>query len=411
MGKPTFQRLPCPKRVALAFRAGVAHVEDVCHGILRHVQKKADWQLTMGIDYWPPFTMLSLQGWTGDGVIAWLNSAAEGRVAQRLGVPVVNCAGTLPNSGIPRVTVDNRAIGRLAAEHLLECGFGRFAYFGRRGSWNNDERLRGFTETLHDAGGTCSVFEGRNTADANRLWLEEMGELQAWLASIKRPFGLFAYNDYRAARAMDACRELGIDLPDEAAVVGVNNDRLACEFCSPPLTSVACNGEEVGRRAAELLGRLMAGERLPADDLLVPPAGLVRRASTDVMAVEDRRVAAAIRYIREHLDQKFGVDDMVRHLGLSRRAIEQVFGATLGQTPHAYISHLRVQQAKKLLGGQDKIRLGEIARQCGFPNSRRLREVFLRLTGTSPRSYRDAAAKERRAPQKHRPRRTRRNRE
>ncbi len=405
MGKHKPKPPQRPKQVALAIRAGVSHLEDVCHGILRYVQNGADWRLTMGADYWPPFTVLSLQGWAGDGVIAWLNSQAEVRAAQELGVPVVNCAGSLPNPGIARVTVDNGAVGRLAAEHLLECGFRRFAYFGRRGSWNNDERRRGFAGTLKEAGAKCLVFEGRKGTDANRLWQEEMTELQGWLSSIKTPFGLFTYNDYRAARAMDACRQLGMHLPDDAAVVGVNNDRIACEFCNPPLTSVSGNGAEVGRRAAEMLDRMMAGESVPTEDVLVPPAGVVRRASTDVTAVEDRRVAGAIRYIREHLEGSFGVDHIAKHLDVSRRALEHAFRACLGQTPHAYISHVRVQHAKKLLAGEERVRMSEIARQCGFPDARRLRLVFLRLTGTNPRHFRDAAAKKRRGPKQRRRRR------
>ena len=402
MPRKSPKRSQRPKEVALALRAGVSHLEDVYHGILGYVRGHADWQLTMGADYWPPLTVLSLAGWSGDGVIAWINSHADFLAARALGVPVVNCAGVLPNPGIPRVTVDNEAVARLAAEHLLECGFRRFAYFGRRGSWNSDQRRRGFVETVETAGAPCSVFEGRKPGNANRPWQEEMAELQRWLASIKPPFGLFAHNDYRAARAMDACRKLGMHVPDDVGVVGVNDDPIVCNFCKPPLTSIACNGEEIGRRAAALLDGMMAGERAPSDDVLVPPAGLVKRGSTDVSAVEDRRVAAAIRYIRENLDLDLGVEDVALHLDVSRRALERGFRACLGQTPRAYISHLRVQRAKKLLGAEERIAMSEIARQCGFRDAPRMRLVFLRHVGVTPRRYRDAAAKQRRAPTKRR---------
>ena len=214
---------------------------------------------------------------------------------------------------------------------------------------------------------------------------------------LKRPFGLFAYNDYRAARVMDACRQLGMHLPDDVAVVGANNDHIMCEFCNPLLTSVACNGEAVGRLAAAMLDRMMAGEKLPPDDVLVPPAGMVKRSSTDVSAVEDPQVAAAVRFIRAHIDRAFGVEDIARQLDISRRALEKAFRICLGQTPHAYINHLRVKHAKNLLAAEGKMRMEEVARRCGFSDARRFRLVFHRITGTSPRQYRDSSVRDRAA--------------
>jgi len=375
------------REIALAFPAAVPHLGRVLRGVADYAQQHARWTFVLSPE---TFVMRfrSLQGWSGNGVIALIDTKAEAAAARKLGVPVVNLSGALRDAGIPRVMVDSQAIGRLAAEHLLECGFQRFAYFGVRDLWYAQERLKGFIERLKQEGCQCSVYEVPSGITDRQPWHHGQQQLARWLKSLKAPVGLMACTDQRAQMVADACRRIGLDVPGDVAVIGVDNDEITCRFCVPPLSSVSRNSGTVGHEAAALLDRLMSGKRPPNDDILVPPDGVVKRRSTDVVAVDNPHVAAAVRFIREHVGESFGVEQVAAQLPVSRRYLENRFRRHLGCTPHQYICQVRVERAKQLLADPERIKLKQIATVCGFNDPLRLRLVFQRVTGTTPGEYR-----------------------
>ena len=306
---------------------------------------------------------------------------------RQTGLPVVNFSGSLRGAGLPRVMVDQQAIGRQAAEHLLDCGFRRFAYHGLERVWSSELRKKAFVEHVLRRGGECSVLEVPSSIGRRRSWHDWQEPLQQWLRTLKPPVGLMAVHDRRATMVLDTCGRLGLRVPDDVAVIGADNDEVSCEICHPPLSSIARNDWRLGREVAALLDRLMSGKRPPAADVLVPPEGVVRRRSTDVVAIEDPHVALVARFIHENLSQPFGMESLAPLVPISRRWLAHQFKECLGITPHEFICRARVERAKELLTRPKKLPLKQISSACGLSEPRRFRVVFQRLTGTTPAEY------------------------
>jgi LacI family transcriptional regulator len=382
------------KHVALAFPLAVPYLALFMRGVTDYARTHGPWTFSASPAIEGPFPetlampVRSLRDWPGDGVIAAITTREETEEAKRMGIPVVNLAGTLRDAELPRVMVDHRAIGRLAAEHLLECGLRNFIYLGLKDVWYSELRRDGFAERIAEAGGQLSVYETPCRIDPSQSWQSGLAEIDRSLDGIVPPVGILAVHDYRARLLVDECLRLGLSVPNDVAVIGVDNDDVICEFCQPPLSSVSRSGYRTGYEAAALLDRLMAGQPAPEHDLLIPPDGVVKRKSTDLIAVHDPHVAKAMRYIQEHLGEPFGVEKLLRLLPISRRRLENLFKKCLGRTPYDYLCHVRVNRAKELLSGAEKLGIAEVSQRCGFPNKQRFRLVFIRMVGTSPTAYR-----------------------
>lgn len=378
------------KEIALAVPLAVPHVERIVQGITEYARQHAvNW--TFAVD--PELASLSVTtvaGWPGDGIFAYINSRRELRIARKLAMPVVNLSGAIHDTGLPRVIVDHAQAGRMAAEHLLGRGFRRFAYYGLQRVWYSQERGRGFIERIRQAGAQCAVFEDTSSINARRAWHHWFEDLRQWMATLETPIGLFAVHDHRAWMVIQVCDRLDLRVPDDVAVIGMDNDEITCEFCKPSLSSVSRSGQKVGYEAAALMDRLLTGRRLPKGDVVIPPDKVVQRASTDVVVVEDANVTTVMRFVQEHFREDFGIDDLVRLVPISRRWLELRFKRCLDRTLYDYVCEVRVQRAKQLLAASNKQPLRQIARACGFRETRRLCRVFERFTGVPPETYRES---------------------
>ncbi|MBN1910059.1 MAG: DNA-binding transcriptional regulator [Pirellulales bacterium] len=375
-----------PVHVALMFPPRITHFERSTEGIADFARQHGGWALLTRPD--TSASLASLEGWNGDGVIALIDTEAEAQAARRLKVPVVNLSGALRESGIPRVTVDNEAVGRLAAEHLLDCGYRRFAFYGTENLWYVEQRCEGFSRRVEEAGLPCVTFFAAGNPTGAQMWHHGQDELERWLAALETPIGVTACTDHRARMVSEACARLGLKIPGDVGILGVDNDELVCEFCISPLSSVSRSNHHVGFQAAALLARLMENGIRHAPDVLIPPDGVVQRQSTDIVAVDDPNVAAAVRFIRENLHKPFGVKLITAQLTVSRRSLEQGFRAQLGCTPYAYLCRQRIDRAKQMLGCPTRPKISQIARACGFNNPLQFRRAFARATGITPQAYR-----------------------
>jgi len=250
-----------------------------------------------------------------------------------------------------------------------------------------------FPKSVNAYGAECSAYFEPNTFGRQGEWVRVGRPLCKWLDRLRPPVGIFACSDYRARLVLQACGQLGLRVPDDAALLGVNNDAAACEFCDPTLSSVSRSAEQVGFEAASLLDRLMAGKALPEAEVLLAPDGIVRRRSTETVASDDPDVAAAARYMIEHLAEPITVEAIAHWRGVSRRWLEQSFRRILGRSPHVYLIALRVRRACEMLVEQPKLTIEKVAIQCGFSDVKRLRAAFHRFVGASPRFYRDSHCK------------------
>jgi LacI family transcriptional regulator len=225
------------------------------------------------------------------------------------------------------------------------------------------------------------VFTGRLYAP--RRWDLLQAGLKQWLAGLPKPVGIMACNDSRGRHLLEACRQLGLRVPDDVAVIGVDNDDLMCELAIPPLSSVAQDAEGVGYQAAGLLDQLMRGRRRRPTHLVVPPTCLVERESTDLVATDDPLVSGALRFIREHATEGIGVADVVRHLDVSRSTVEKRLKRHLGRTAHDEIQRVRLEAARRLLATTD-LPLHVVAQRAGYSTVQYMCAVFKRELGHPP---------------------------
>jgi LacI family transcriptional regulator len=329
----------------------------------------------------------TLKGWPCDGAILAIGSQGEARVARRLGIPVVNMSSAVCNVGLPRVMTDDRAMGRMAADHLLERGLRHLAYLGMAGFWYSERRRAGLADRAREAGASCDIATMPRPRNSRTPWRCRMAPLDRWLQRLPRPVGLLVMHDDLSRVVVDECRRLGLNVPQEVAVIATGNDTVVCEFRQPTLSSVDRNAWRAGYEAAALLDRLMAGKDPPLHDILIPPQTVIARQSTDTVAVDDAEVAATVRFISDHLHEAFGVDRVIRQVTISRRRLELRFRNALGLSPYQYLCRARVQAAKRLLERPEHTKLQKIAMSCGFSGIEHLHDVFHRVTGTTPVEY------------------------
>jgi LacI family transcriptional regulator len=324
-----------------------------------------------------------------DGALAAVNWDEEAELICRGEMPVVAVGFAPVRLGlIPRVLPDDVASGRLAAAHFLERGFRHLAYVGKNYRHEYELRHKGFFEAAAAAGVQVATF---TTELAFASWQESNAvrdRLGAWLRALRHPLGVLASDEHDSRLVLDASHAVGLRVPDDIAVLGIGNNVQVWEHCVPPLSNIEVPSYETGYEAAALLDRLMAGDKVPARDVLLPPKGVVQRRSTDVVAIENADVRAAAEYVRAHVDEAFGVERLAELVGISRRWMENRFRTALGCTPREYILRTRVAKARELLASDPKKKLQDVAAECGFTDCRRMRIVFEQQTGIQPAAYR-----------------------
>lgn len=373
-------------RIAIAAAHGLPAVESALVGVREFARGRGGWSLTrMPEGVGSP--MEWLRRWDGDGAFAAIGDREGLALARSLSFPVVNLSGDVEPGCVPTVCVDSEAIGRLGAEHLLGKRFRRFGFYGCSRYWYSRLRLKGFRETVERAGGSCAILNADGGTDG-REEIDPQRELKTWLAGLQTAVGVMASTDVRANMVLEGCRELGLRVPEEVAVVGVDNDPVFAELEEPSLTSISRNGSAVGWRAAELMQRMFDSGVLSAPTVFVPPGAVIERDSTRTLAIDDPVVLEMVQYVRAHLGEKFGVERLVGRFALSRRALEYRFQAELKTSPYEFINRQRTEAAKVRLKEHPGEKAAAVASACGFADERRLRVVFQRVTGMTLGKYR-----------------------
>jgi LacI family transcriptional regulator len=232
-----------------------------------------------------------------------------------------------------------------------------------------------------------SAVRCRGLADIEANALGQSGDLTRWLADLPRPVGLMACSDIRARHVFDICLDAKIAVPDEIAVLGVNNDDMLCELCSPPLSSIDLNAERIEHDAAAILHSMIQGGQAPRAKVLVQPAGIVTRRSTDLLAIADREIAEAVRYLREHACKEVDIDELAAQLKVSRSTLGRWCSKSLGRSPSEEITRVRLNRVRELLVST-VLPMERIARLTGFPHVESLFRLFKQVSGQTPGQYR-----------------------
>jgi LacI family transcriptional regulator len=334
-----------------------------------------------------------LRRWNATGIIARIQSKkiAQKILASQLPVVAIDLseeqlADDNPLSQISEIRADSRRAGHLGAEHFLDRGFFNFAFCGYEGRIWSQHRQEGFCERLRKAGYFCDIYEpGSGTRRLS--WKDELPKVAAWLKSLPKPTAIMTCSDIRGRQVLEAAIAQGINVPDDVAVLGVDDDHLICNLANPPLSSVSLGLEQAGYQAAELLHGLMSGKTRQPQRIMVESLWVVQRHSTDVVATDDRHLSAALRFIRDNARQPIGVLDVVRSAGPSRRGLEIRFQQILGHSIRSEIQRVRLHWARQLLL-ETNLPIPRIGTLVGFGSSQYLGNVFRRETGTTMAQFR-----------------------
>lgn len=377
-------RLP---HVALLIETSRTYARGILRGVREYIAAKGPWSVYL--EARAPDSPLPrwLSRWKGDGILTRTFGKAMARAVLKTGAPAVELRATRLDTGFPFVGVDNRAIGRMTAEHLLERGFRSFGCLEFDAEIYFEQRRDDFVRAVRAAGHPCSLHRLAGRREKPVEWERQQEDLVRWVRSLEKPVGLMACTDQLGFWLIDACARAGVRVPEEAAVVGVEDDESLCSMSRPSLSSVRFNGERTGYAAAALLARLMAGQTPPKQPLLVEPLGIVARQSSDVLAIPDRPVAEALRFIRERACEGITVDDVVRAVPLSRSALERRMRTAVGRSPKAEIQRVRFAEVRRLLSTTD-LPVAAVAARTGFNHFQYLCESFKREYGETPGRFR-----------------------
>jgi LacI family transcriptional regulator len=371
-------------QVAILVDTSRSYGRDIVRGIRRYVAEYGPWSL-----YLEPRDLRStfpdwLKKWRGDGILSRTVDETMLRQLKATQLPVVELRTSVLKHPFPFVGIDNSIVGARVAEHLRDRGFQHFGCVLDASENFFVERSDRFIRAVCDAGFECPVFQSERSN-----WAQHQRDLVAWLLKLPKPAGVFAVNDQLGFWVLDAARRAGIAVPEELAVVGAENDNMLCETASPPLSSLRLRGQVVGYAAARLLDEWMQRKRIPkpGEKHLHLPGDIVVRQSSDIVAVEDPRIAAALRFIRQHATENLDVNRVAREVALSRSVLERRMKALIGRSPGQEINRLRFAAVEKFLTQTD-LTLDTIAARCGFTHPQYMAEAFRKRSGITPGEFR-----------------------
>ena len=378
-----------PLRVILLIPAVQEYHRALRRGIIEYAETHGPWMFYEEAPAYlhsltPRQRLRNMRGWNAKGILVGNSRFAE---VKSLRIPMVVAMGTrrMDESYFEIVTAD-REIGRLGASTFLGLGLRHFAYCGLEGLSFSDDRGAGFIEKIQEAGNSVDLYSSsiRNPRD---YWYADTKQLARWLSALAKPTGLMGCNDDRARMLVDICRGQKIQVPDEVAILGVDNDEQVCKSCSPPLSSIALAAERGGYEAAALLASMMSGQRPNSRVVTIFPTHVVSRQSTDILAIPDPTMVQLLRFIRDNSNRNLLVADLAKAAGLSRRALQDRFKRFLGRTPMEEIHRCRAERIARLLV-ETNMTVGQIGEINGFEVEAHVARFFSSQTGMTPLAYR-----------------------
>jgi len=329
-------------------------------------------------------------GWEGDGILAWLGAGDDlAKFVVEAKLPTVDFSNRRPGLRFPRVLCDHAAAAKLVADYFLVHGLTRFMFYSAAENWSFDEVGKAFAQTLKKSGHECIWIRWHQSpafTTGHLQWKDKRRWLATQLKNAPKPLALFAATDDHALEIIEVCEAIGLAVPEEVSVIGMDNSLPAVEAMRTPVSSVDRNLETLGYRGAELLDRLMHGQLPPSEPIRIPPAGLITRKSSDLLAVNHPGVARCLCYLWQNCHKPIGVDDLARVAAMSRSGLHQAFLEHVGRPPGGELQRIRIENAKKLLS-QSKMKLDEIAEKSGYQSANSFWVAFRQATGMSPKKY------------------------
>ena len=368
-----------------------AFAHNLLRGILEYSKGREPWVVCrMPPSYKQTYGITGVlkwaRKWEADAVIAQFDDDDEVDLFRQNGIVALAQDFKSRFTTIPNITSEYKLTGRMAADFFLQKGFRHFAFYGYQDVVWSEERCTGFRERIAAEGFGANFYEYHKQS-LEHLWYYESEPLTDWVKSLPHPVALMACDDTQANRIMEVCRVLGLHIPEEVAVLGVDNDDIICSLSAPPLSSVSLNIEKGGYEAARLIETLMRDRAAACEDVIIHPVTIVNRLSTDIYATDNPSILTALKFIHQHLTTKIGVEDVVRQVPLSRRLLEMRFRQVTGKSIYQYIFDLRMERFSQSLLASDAP-IADLAMEVGFPDSKNLARQFKQCKGCVPAEYR-----------------------
>jgi LacI family transcriptional regulator len=382
--------------VALLVETSRSYGRGLCAGIAAYARAHDEWNFVIqerdlrgGIPEWLP-------RWRGDGILCRLSDQKLADVLASAPCPVIDLYGQIRHERIPFLDTDADAVAAMAVRFFMDAAFTKFAYCGFPGLWFSDERGSAFERQLRQFGMDVDFYRPDRVGSldvAERESLHPAGsrELEAWVASLPEQTAVLACNDVRAQQLLMVANRIGRLVPDDLAVMGVDDDEVICALASPLLTSIQPDTYRLGYTAAYWLDLLMQGKPLKSSSLVIPPLAVHERASTDVIASDDPLFVEAMRFIRSHVQTGIDVNSVARRVACSRRTLTERFRQLLGRSVKEEITRQRLLRARQLLQ-QTSLTIDRIAEDCGFATASHFSRVFKEQEGKTPGDFRALAS-------------------
>ena len=372
------------KRIVLLIETSREFGRQLIIGIARYSRLHGPWffyKEQMGLKSSIPH----LASWKPDGIIMRDSLIKNELIELKIPTILVQHDSSCPKN-LPVVKTDSPSIAKMASEHFIERGFKNFAFCGFDNyEWSN-YRKTFFCQYNANAGFETHVYSSPKNIKTHD-WENEQRHVCDWLKTVPKPVGLLACNDDRAQHILEVCKRIGLKVPEDVAVIGVDNDPMICEIGDPPMSSIALNVESAGYEAAKLLDQLINNQKIEGHEILVSPTHIVQRQSTDILAVNDSEVVSAIRFIRENAKDKILVKDIVKTTRISRRALEQRFRETIHRSIYDEIRQVRVELIAKLLIETD-LPISDITSFFNFTDIEHISRYFKKEKGIGLREFR-----------------------
>lgn len=383
-------------RIALLLDFTEEYHKNLLRGIIRYSREKGPWAFlripvyyreTLGVDG----IIKQLKAWGAKGLIGQFHYNTDIRKFSSAGISVIAQDFEERLRGVPNISGAYHETGELGAAYFLKKGFRNFAFYGFKNIVWSRERSEGFEKKVKSAGYKVHYFEHKNARSMD-LWYYKPSVLSQWLKSLPKPVALMACDDNQALHISEASKHAGLRIPEDVAVLGVDNDENICFLSDPPLSSISLDVEKGGYEAARLMNKLILKQKKVSYNILIKPVQVITRTSTDIYATPDTHIVTALKFIHDNVDRHLSVEDIVKEVPLSRRSLEKRFFETTGYPVYKYILNLRIEKFAEQLELTDKS-ISQIAHDLGLNDTKNIARQFQQIKGMTPRGYRQRSAR------------------
>lgn len=381
---------PTQPRVALLIGTWNEYGRGIIEGVWQYAQQHGPWLLEMEPSE-PDENVEVPRGWSGDGIIASLQTTRLETKLKALGAPVVNVSGSLRASDhFPRVTTDAEAVVRMAVTHLLEKGLKNVVFCGEPhrpflGFW-----AEAYTKVMSTMDRETLLYQPSARIGRDSGLEARNNDRRRWIESLPKPVGIIGWATDICRHLAMACTESGLKVPEDVAIISLETEDLLARVVHPPISGVDIPVKRIGYEAAGLLDQMMRGKTPDLHEIRLAPLGVTTRQSTDLVACDDPHVRQALGFIRERCQEGIDVRDVLRAVPMARRSLERKFLTLIGRTPAEEIRRIRIEKVRQLLDSTD-LPIADIAEACGFNYVEHMIPLFRKYHGCTPSVYRKDA--------------------